>query len=373
MNVLRKLTIFSALFILPLCSCTEQEPVKVGFIGSLSGKASELCLIARDGVQLAVEEINAQGGLNGQQVELVVFDIKNKADNAFEGIDVLTDSGVKAIIGPATSEMAKAATPAANKRKTVLISPTASTVELSGLDDYFFRVYPTSAANASSLADYAATVAKNQRVAILSNLANQAFVEPWQSAFTKRFKELGGEITTTLSFNPENGKISLFEFAKEIIATEPDGVLILTNSIDAGLFSQQVKKLTDDIDLYGSDWTFSGELVQYGGKNVEGFTFTTNIDMDNETAEFKSFKSNFVDRFDKEPNFPAVFSYEATQLLFDALRKNSNRQQLPDTLKKLARVKGLQAEYKLDAYGDIERPPYLNKVKDGEFVRVTTP
>ena len=129
-----------------------------------------------------------QGGLGRRQVELVVFDISNSTEKAFKGVDVLTDSGAKAIIGPSTSEMAKAATPAANNRKTLLISPTASTIELAGIDDYFFRVYPTSASNARSLADYAATVANNQRVAILSNLANQAFVEPWQLSFAKRFK-----------------------------------------------------------------------------------------------------------------------------------------------------------------------------------------
>ena len=373
MKFMRNFTLLSILITLLLCSCTEQEPIKVGFIGSLSGKSSELCLIARDGAQLAVEEVNAQGGLGGRQVELIVFDINNNTEKAIEGVNVLADSGVKAIIGPSTSEMAKAAAPAANNRKTVLISPTASTIELAGIDDYFFRVYPTSASNARTLADYAVTVANNQRVAILSNLANQAFVEPWQAAFAQRFKELGGEVTTTISFNSKDRKSSLLEFAQEIVATEPDGILILTNSIDAGLFSQQINKLRTGIDLYGSDWTFSGELVQYGGKSVEGFTFTTNIDMNNEAAAFKTFKSNFADRFDKEPNFPAVFSYEATQLLFDALRNNSNRLQLPETLKKLPRVKGLQANYKLDSFGDIERPPYLNQVKNGAFVTVQTP
>jgi branched-chain amino acid transport system substrate-binding protein len=373
MNAMQKTTLLSSLVALLLCSCTEQETIKIGFIGSLSGNASELCLIARDGTQLAVEELNAQGGLGGRQVELVVFDISNNREKAIEGVKALADSGVKAIIGPPTSEMAKAVTPEANKHKIVLISPTASTIELSGLDDYFFRVYPTSASNARSLAEYAATVAKNQRLAILSNLANQAFVEPWQATFSEHFKELGGEIVTTVSFNSEDRKHSLLEFAKEIIASEPDGILILTNSIDAGLFSQQVNKLRDDIDLYGSDWAFSGELVQYGGKSVEGFTFTTNIDMNNEAAAFKAFKSNFADRFDTEVNFPAVFSYEATQLIFEALRNNPNREELPETLKKLPKVKGLQANYKLDSFGDIERPPYLNQVKNGEFVSLKTP
>lgn len=373
MKPVQSLTALISLISLLLCSCNEPEPLKIGFLGSLSGRASELCISARDGVQLAIDEINAQGGLNGRQAELVVFDHQNSATKAREGVNALTDAGVVGIIGPSTSEMSQAATPAANTFKTVLISPTTSTEELSGLDDYFFRVYPTSEANALWLADYAVVTAKNQRIAILSNLSNKAFTEPWQAAFSRRVKELGGEIAITISFNSEDQKASLLELAKEIVAVEPDGILLLTNSIDAGLFSQQIRKLTDGINLYGSDWTFSGELVQYGGKSVEGFTFTTNIDMNDESVEFRAFKINFAKRFDRAPNFPSVFAYEATQLLFDALITNPSREDLPETLKNLARVQGLQDDYKLDDFGDIERAPYLNQVRGGEFVRVTIP
>ena len=370
MKALRNLIASSFLSMFLLCSCTEQEPIKIGFIGSLSGQSSELSLISRDGVQLATEQINAQGGLNGRQVKLVVFDHGNSTDKVREGVEELADEGVRAIIGPPTSEMAKAATLTANEHKIVIISPTASTVELSGMDDYFFRVYPTSAGNARSLAEYAANVAGNQRIAVVSSATNKSFTEPWQEAFSQRFKELAGEITTTVDISPEGGETGLLKIAQQIVATDPQGILLLTNSIDAGLFSQQVRKLSSDIDLYGSDWTFSGELVQYGGKSVEGFTFTTNMDMQNKTPAFETFKRDFAERFDKEPNFPAVFSYEAAQLLFDALRNNLNREQLPKTLKKLPKVKGLQADYKLDSFGDIERPPYLNQVRNGEFVRI---
>lgn len=342
-------------------------------MGSMSGRSSELCLSARDGVQLALETVNTQGGINGRQTELVVFDNLNNSAKAREGVNVLTEAGVAAIIGPSTSQMSKAATPAANSRRTVLISPTSSTVELSGLDDYFFRVYPTSYGNARRMAEHAITASENQRIAILSNLENASFTGPWQTAFTQRIVELGGEIVTTISFNSEDKKTSFLELAQKIIEAEPDGILILTNSIDAGLFSQQVNKLASGIDLYGSDWTFSGELVQYGGKSVEGFTFTTNLNMDDETAAFTTFKNNFKARFDKEPNFPSVFAYEATQLLLDALRKDPNPANLQETLKNIGNVKGLQGDYKMDSFGDVERQSYLNEVRNGKFARVEGP
>lgn len=80
-------------------------------------------------------------------------------------------------------------------------------------------------------------------------------MEPRQDSFTQCFEELGGEITTTISFNSKDRETSLFEIVQDIVKTEPDGILILTNSVDAGLFSQQIINRKDNIDLYGSNLT----------------------------------------------------------------------------------------------------------------------
>lgn len=74
-----------------------------------------------------------------------------------------------AIIGPVTSQMSVAALPTANERKLVLLSPTTSTGDLSGLDDHFFRIYPTCEQNARALAEHAVQISKNRRIAILAD------------------------------------------------------------------------------------------------------------------------------------------------------------------------------------------------------------
>jgi len=372
MNLFRFLLISLALTTIFIYACGEQAPVKIGFLGSTSGRAAGVCISARNGVQLAVESINAQGGINGRQVELVVFDDQHDEARVREGVKFLSDSGVVAIIGPVTSQMSVAAVPEANKRKVVLISPTTSTVVLSGLDDHFFRVYPTCMQNARALADQAVTVNGNKRLAIVADFANETFTTPWQHCFIGRLSEIGGEVVKTLSFNSQEKDVSLLSLAKEIVATRPDGILVLTNSIDAAMFSQQVSKLADGIDLYGSDWAFSGDLVRYGGKSIEGFTFTTNVDMESNTVAFKQFKVDFTKRFDAKPKFPTVLAYEAAQLLFSALRQNPDPANLPETLKNLGAMEGLQDSFQLDKNGDVERPTYINQVQKGHFIRLGT-
>ena len=370
MGLPRHLLICLTLSTLFLCSCNEHPPLKVGFLGSMTGRASGVCLSSRDGVQFAVEAINAQGGINGRLVELAVFDDQHDEAKVREGVNYLADSGVVAIIGPITSQMSVAAVPVANTRKVVLISPTTSTVALSGLDDHFFRVYPTCEKNARALADYAVTNRGNKRLAVLADLANASFTTPWQHCFKSRLNEISGEVIKTISFNSQNKSVSFLELAQEIVAIQPDGILVLTNSIDAALFSQQISKLSNSIDLYGSDWAFSGDLVRYGGKSIEGFTFTTNVDMESDAPSFKKFKVDFTQRFDQAPKFPAVLAYEATQLLFNALRQNPDTESLPETLKKLGAIDGLQDRFQLDEHGDIERPSYINQVREGRFVKL---
>ena len=372
MRFFRSPFIYVALFTMFISACSEQLPIKIGFLGSTTGRAAGVCLSVRNGVQFAVEDINAQGGINGRQVELVVFDDQHDEAKVREGVHFLADSGVAAIIGPVTSQMSVAAVPVANERKTVLISPTTSTVILSGLDDHFFRVYPTCEKNARVLADHVVATDGNKRLAILADLANETFTTPWQHCFKGRLDEIGGEVIKTISFDSQDKSVSFLNLAREIVATRPDGILVLTNSIDAAMFSQQISKLTDGIDLYGSDWAFSGDLVRYGGKSIEGFTFTTNVDMESHAAAFNQFKVDFTKRFDAEPKFPTVLAYEATQLLFSALRQNPDPAKLPETLKKLGIINGLQDRFQLDEHGDVDRPSYINQVREGRFVRLNS-
>jgi branched-chain amino acid transport system substrate-binding protein len=103
---------------------------------------------------------------------------------------------------------------------------------------------------------------------------------------------------------------------------------------------------------------------------VEGLTFTTKVDMDDETEAFITFHNDFLKRFDKVPNFPSVLAYEATQALFRALSQSSNPVDLTDTLKKIGIMNGLQNSFQWDAYGDIKSPSYINQVQNDRFVRL---
>jgi branched-chain amino acid transport system substrate-binding protein len=133
-----------------LCGCQPAPPIKVAFIGGLSGRVSELAIDGRNGAQLAVETLNARPG---PRYELRVHDNGQAVEQGPLAIDAVADEGDAFAIGPMTSVLATNMAPRAAKRHLVLISPTANSDELSGIDDYFFRVIPPAGPGAAQLAE----------------------------------------------------------------------------------------------------------------------------------------------------------------------------------------------------------------------------
>ena len=356
--------LFTAVF---LSACSEQEPIKIGFIGSLSGRAAAVSQASRDGALFAVEEVNRSGGINGRQLELIAFDDQHQNDKVREGVNTLADSGAVAIIGPITSQMSVVAAPVADQREIVLVSPTTSTVELSDKKDYFFRTISSCDINARNLATYALQDLQVKRLAILQDLSNMAFTNPWREHFKKQATKLGGEVVAEMTYFSLRGDVTFSELANRIIQSNPDAILVLTNSIDAALFSQQVAKLDENIKLMGSDWSYSGDLFRYGGKSVEGFYFTTNLNMKDNSPAYTDFKAAYSKRFGVTPKFPSVLGYEATRVVVEGLRKAPDFKKLKAAVEELESIEGVQGTITINSFGDTLRPTHINKVQDGDF------
>ena len=113
-----------------MCGCSDPAPVKVGFLASTSGQISQLGQSARDGTLLAIEVVNARGGVKGRPVVLENFDAAFASAKAKEGVRFLKGKGVAAIIGPVASQIAVDIVPVANALKVPVISPTVTTPAL---------------------------------------------------------------------------------------------------------------------------------------------------------------------------------------------------------------------------------------------------
>ena len=170
----------------------SKEPIKIGVIAPLTGDAAVYGEPARNVYQMAVEEINGSGGVNGQMLELVIEDGKcNGKDGSNAAQKLINVDKVQVIIGGICSSETIASAPIAETQKIVLFSPGASSPDLTGISPYFFRNYPSDASQGKTLAEVANGKGW-KKVAILQEQTDYAL--GIYKAFSVRFEELGGTI-----------------------------------------------------------------------------------------------------------------------------------------------------------------------------------
>lgn len=351
---------------LMLGACSEDKPLKIGFVAGLTGRVADLGVASRDAVTFAVEEQNQAGGISGRQLELVVRDDQHDVKTLKRVIRELTGEQVVAIIGPLTSAMAVEAQPLVNTSHVVMVSPTAKTDQLSGFDDFFLRVTVPISKNAQRLASYVTQEMDLDRFAIVYDLSNRAFTENWVKNFRAAYEGHGGQLVALESFTskPESHFLPI---ARKILQAEPQGILLLSSAIDTALLAQQIRKLESPVALFSSEWASTTDLLNFGGRAVEGMRSFHTFNANSQEPLYLAFKDRFVNRFGYEPSFVTVLSYDAVSCLFAGLAKAQSGADLKQALLEVGRFPGLQSELAFDRYGDVERRLFLTIVEEGQF------
>ena len=354
------------------CSCSEKKTIKIGYLGSLTGKHSDLGVAARDATMLAVEQLNSEGGINGRKLELVVRDDTLDVKIAETMTEELVKEGVAAIVGPVASSMSKAALPVIDKAGVVMVSPTSSSNELSGKDDYFFRVMEPNSQFAGHLADSALKLGV-KRLAVIYDTNNRPYTVDIFQVFREAFVKGGGTITSEIIFDSTQ-KPEFIPLVKQLRLSKTDGVLMLANSVDSVVIAQQIRKEGSEAPiLSGACGIAQRDLLQLAGKTSEGLIFTLPVNSQSMAPAYTRFKEAFTRRYNYPPTFTAVLAYDATQLILTSLKKNSDAKALRQTVNSISSFDGLQGPIRLDKFGDPNRSLFVLRYRDGREEVLNTP
>lgn len=349
-----------------LASCSRPDPVRVGFVDGLSGKFSDLGTSNRNGVIMAVEQRNSAGGLAGRPIELIVRDSGQEPEKARHAVRELIALEVDVIIGPGTSNLTLATADLANEAKIVMISPTTTARELSGRYEHFFRVVNTTREYASQNALFRRFKLKENTIAAVYDVHNQAYSQSWLKEFRKVFEESGGRITAEIPF--ESGSdVHFMELARKLVASRADGILIIANSVDAALLCQLIRRLDHRINIGAAEWASTEQLIELGGKAVEGVYLAQFFNRSSTQPEYVAFRKNYIERFGREPGFGGIASYDAANVALYALEKRKPSESLRDTILAIREFKGLQEPIVFTPGGEAARKTFITTVRDGTF------
>ena len=347
-----------------------QDTIKIGEFASLTGKEATYGQAAHKGTLLAIEETNAAGGVLGRKLELVFEDDQSKAGEAATiAKKLISRDKVVAILGEITSGRTLEAAPVAQNAKIPLISPGATAPEVTAKGDYVFRVCFVDSFQGSVMAKFARHSLKLGRVAVLSS-ASSAQSVGLAKIFRQRFTSEGGTVVLEQKYS-EGDK----DFRAQLTAirgAEVEGIFVPGYYAEAALICKQARDLGLTIPLFGIDGWESVELVNIGGKSVEGAYFSTHYSADSNSPAVISFNERFRSRWNSGTDALSALGYDSAKLLLDAIKRAGTTKPaaLRDALAATKNFRGVTGTISFDAQRNPTKSAVVLQVKDGQFVFV---
>lgn len=352
--------------LLLISACGPPEPIRIGLVGTLSGRYADFYTASRNGAQLAVDARNQAGGLNGRPIELLMLDTRQDTADGLQAIDELLRAKVSAIVAATHSGMAVAIAPRISEARVLTVGMATST-QLSGRDDYFYRVVASTDVYARFMAGQNHDNQSRRRTAIVYDRANRDYAEVYARHYEERFVALGGKVVARVDLDSTRER-NYPELVRALLKGKPDNVLLVCGSIDAALIAQTVRQRDRTVQLSGTEFAASGRLLELGGAATEGMLIEQSSDRFDESRRYLEFRISYRDRFGVEPGASAIFGYDAAQVVLGALERDPGASDLKAALASLGPIPGLQEDIVFDQYGDVERKLHLFVVRNGELV-----
>lgn len=358
-----------------LAGCSgSDEPVaagstiKIGVLAPLTGTNAEYGKGFEVGTQMAVDRINAAGGINGRTLELEVKDSKGDQKESSDLCRMFADDKeVMAIIGDFASGACMANAPIVDEAGVVQLSPTASNPDYAGMSDYCFSIMGRQDGEAPFYAKYILN-----RYMGVKKLGVIYINSDWGKSCYENFKAQcdveGLEIVEAVNYVQDEKDFS--SLITKLKAANPDVVCIM----DQGAVPQVINQIR------GSGWTdipittlgpgTSQQLIDLCGENAEGLLLTSPFFFDPEDADLVAWRDEFVQKAGFEPTIHPVCAYDCVNLLAEAIKAcgdDVTRQNIRDNLAKVE-LEGVSGPLKFNEAGDITRQYLICGVENGEYV-----
>lgn len=344
----------------------ERDVIKFGFIGPLTGPAASYGDAQRNGIQLAVGEINSSGGMNGRNIEVIFEDSQMDPNKALNAIKKLIDiDKVTAIIGETTTAGTLAIAGTANKRKMVLLSPSASGEKVTEAGDYVFRVSPSDSFQAIVAAGFVHRKGFKKGAIVYTN-------DDWgnglKKAFEKSFTGLGGEILLTEGCTPgtQDSRTQLVKI-KDL---NPDFIYIPLYPDESPTFLRQVKELEVNGQIIGADNFSEKAILKTAGDTANGVIFTMPAEPHSE--EYSSYLAKYKTKYNESGNYTSAAAYDCVYILTDVVRKSGLKaEQIKNALYSIKNYKGASGLIGFDNNGDVTTKEFsVIKIENGEYVTI---
>jgi branched-chain amino acid transport system substrate-binding protein len=310
----------------------QGETIKIGVYGDLTGQTASFGQSTKNGIELAIEEINAAGGIGGKKLEAIFEDDQGRPEQAKTvASKLINQDRVQALIGEATSSNSLAAAPVAQEARIPMISHASTNQQVTEVGDYIFRVCFIDSFQGAVMAKFAANTLKAKTAAVIGDV-NSTYSKGLTDVFEQEFTKLGGKIVTKQSYTQADpdfkGQLTT------IRALNPDVIYIPGYYGQVGIIARQARELGMTMPLLGGDGWDSPEIWKLGGEALKNTFISNHYTSDNPAPEVQNFVRTFKAKYGSEPDSMAVLAYDAAKILADAIKRagGTDGEKLRDTI-----------------------------------------
>src|SRR3989454_4798450 len=242
--------------------------IKVGEVGSMTGTEATFGTSSDRGIQLAVTEVNSQGGIKGRQVQVIALDDEGKPEEAATAATRLISSEhVTALLGEVASTRSLFMAPKAQAAKVPMVSPSSTNEKVTAVGDYIFRACFIDPFQGYVMAKFATDTLKLNKAAILRDVRNDYSVG-LAKVFNENFTKLGGQIVESQSYS--SGDVDFKAQLTNIKGAAPQALYVPGYYTDVGLIARQAREVGLTVPLLGGDGWDSEKLYEIGGGGGAG-------------------------------------------------------------------------------------------------------
>jgi branched-chain amino acid transport system substrate-binding protein len=381
-HVIRPLAVALGL-VLALAGCNKSsetssagsggDVIKVGEFASLTGKEATFGVSSDEGTQLAVDELNAAGGVLGRKIDLLKEDDLSKAGEAANAVNkLISKDGVVAILGEVASSRSLEAAPICQSAQIPMISPSSTNPKVTQTGTYIFRVCFIDPFQGTVMANFATKTLKANKVAIFKDVKSDYSIG-LAKFFKEQFLKNGGQVVAELDYS--GGDKDFKAQLTSIKAANPDAVFVPGYYTDAALICIQAKQLSLTVPLFGGDGWESDQLVKIGQDAVEGDYFSTHYAPDIATDKSRNFVTAYRQKFNgKTPDAMAALGYDSVMVLADAIKRagTTDGPKVRDAIAATKDFDGVTGKTTINEQRDATKPAVILQVKNGNFQYIET-
>jgi len=344
----------------------------LGEIGSLTGGEATFGMSTRDGVDLALREINAAGGVKGKKLAVRVYDDQGRPEEAANAMTrLINQDKVLMVLGEVASSNSLAMAPKAQEAKVPMITPSSTNPRVTEVGDYIFRVCFIDPFQGFVMAKFARENLKANRAAVLKDQKSD-YSLGLTEVFTRKFAEMGGKIIATEAFS--KGDTDFRAQLTAIKRQQPEVIYVPGYYTDVGLIARQARELGLRVPLLGGDGWDSEKLFELGGSAIEGSYFSNHYALDMPNPAAQKFVADYRNAYGRTPDALAALAYDAARLAADAIARapDVSGPALRDALAATKDFPGVAGPINLDAQRNAVKPAVVLQVSGGKAKYVAT-